>query len=221
MNRLTFVNKLSVFIFIVGKILSLTTFKLHRGFIYLKSYFVAGFYSSQFKFFGNNVRIKSMLNQAEGLSCISIGNDVVIGKQVRLTAWRSHLSITGKQVFNPEIILGNNCSIGDGGHITAINKIILNDNVRLGPHVLITDNSHGEFKENLLCVAPNKRPLCSKGPVIIGTNVWVGEKVSIMPGVTIGDGVIIAANSVVTKSIPSYSIVAGVPAKIIKNIKHI
>lgn len=75
------------------------------------------------------------------------------------------------------------------------------------------------LKKKLLGIAPNKRPLYCKGPVIIGNNVWIGEKASIMPGVTIGDGVIIAANSVVTKDIPSYSLAAGIPAKIIKSVK--
>lgn len=66
---------------------------------------------------------------------------------------------------------------------------------------------------------PLFRPLFSKGPVIIGKNVWIGDKATILPGVTIGDGSIIGANSVVTKDVPAYSVVAGNPAKIIKTIK--
>lgn len=213
------VNKVCIFSFYIGRYISCIVFKLYRIFVLLKSFFISGFYSLQFKSCGKNVRIKSLFNQAEGLSYISIGNNVIIGKQVRLTAWKTFSSISIKQCFSPVIILGNNCSIGDGGHITAICKIVLGDNVLLGPSVLITDNSHGEFKKELLDIAPNKRPLYSKGPVIIGNNVWIGEKVSIMPGVTIGDGVIVAANSVVTKDVPAYCLVAGIPAKIIKRLK--
>lgn len=150
MNRLIFIKKLSVFSFFIGKIFSFGLFKLYRGATFLKSFFISGFYSLQFRSFGRNIQIKSMFNQAEGLSYISIGNDVVIGKQVRLTAWSSFLSAIDKQIFTPEIILGDNCSIGDGGHITAICKIVLKNNVRLGPHVLITDNSHGEFKKKVI-----------------------------------------------------------------------
>ena len=68
-------------------------------------------------------------------------------------------------------------------------------------------------------MAPNSRPLYSKGPVIIDDNVWIGEGAMIMPGVHVGNGAIIAANSVVTKDIPAYSVAAGIPAKIIKTMK--
>ena len=86
----------------------------------------------------------------------------------------------------------------------------------LGKKILITDNAHGSSSAELLEIAPNYRPLCSKGPVVIDDNVWIGEKVSIMPDVHIGKGVIVAANSVVTKDVPPYSIVGGVPAKVVK-----
>jgi acetyltransferase-like isoleucine patch superfamily enzyme len=68
---------------------------------------------------------------------------------------------------------------------------------------------------------PMMRPLISKGKVIIGDNVWIGEGAMILPNVHIGEGAIIAANSVVTKDIPAYSIAVGIPAKIIKNIKQV
>lgn len=60
----------------------------------------------------------------------------------------------------------------------------------------------------------------SKGPVIIGQNVWVGDKATILPGVTIGDGAVIGANSVVTKDVPPYSIVGGNPAKVLKQLNR-
>ena len=84
---------------------------------------------------------------------------------------------------------------------------------------MITDNSHGRFCEQELNIPPNRRPIYSKGPVVIGNNVWLGEKSSIMPGVKIGNGVVVAANAVVTHDVPDNCIVAGVPAKIIKQIK--
>ncbi|MFI3296999.1 MAG: DapH/DapD/GlmU-related protein [bacterium] len=65
-------------------------------------------------------------------------------------------------------------------------------------------------------IPPLLRNLTTKGEVNIGDNVWVGEGVAIMPGVTIGEGAVIGANSVVTKNIPSYAVVAGIPARIIK-----
>ncbi len=68
-------------------------------------------------------------------------------------------------------------------------------------------------------VAPLVRPLYSKGPIIIEDDVWLGEKVSVMPGVHIGRGAIIGANSVVTKDIPAYAVAVGSPAKVIKMLR--
>jgi acetyltransferase-like isoleucine patch superfamily enzyme len=65
---------------------------------------------------------------------------------------------------------------------------------------------------------PTERKVISKGAVIIGENVWIGDKVTILPGVEIGNGVVIGANSVVTKDIPSYCVVGGNPAKVIKQL---
>lgn len=56
-----------------------------------------------------------------------------------------------------------------------------------------------------------------KKMVTIGNDVWIGQRVTIMPGVTIGDGCIIATNAVVTKDVPPYSVVGGVPAKVLKS----
>ena len=63
---------------------------------------------------------------------------------------------------------------------------------------------------------PRSRTIYSKGPVIIGENVWIGENVCILPGVTIGKGTVIGAGAVVTKDIPPFSVAGGNPARIIK-----
>ena len=67
-------------------------------------------------------------------------------------------------------------------------------------------------------IAPLKRQVVSKGPVIIGDNVWIGEKSTIVANVKVGQGSIVAANSVVTKDVPPYCVVAGCPAKIVKKL---
>lgn len=145
---------------------------------------------------------------------ISIGANGHIDKAVRLSAWDSY----DDYVFSPEITIGDNCRIGAFSHITAINKILIGKNVLTGKDILITDNSHGSTSREMLDISPNMRPLESKGPVIIEDNVWIGEKASIMPGVTVGRGAIIAANAVVTRDVPPYCVVGGNPARIIKQM---
>lgn len=202
----------------IGYVLSLTYIAHKIFYSNIYPYILAGFYGKQMNKAGKNLTIGSFFNLFRGGKHITIGDNVSIGRGVRLTAWSTYNSCEGLQKFTPKIIIGNNCSIGDSGHITAIDMIQFGNNVLLGPKVLITDNTHGVFNEKYIDVAPNRRPLNSKGPVIIEDNVWIGEKASIMPGVRIGYGSIVAANSVVTKDVPKRSIVAGIPAKVIRSI---
>ena len=191
------------------------TFKAYMIIQSVRHKLFVGWLSREFKYIGEKVNWYPPVRALKGAKYISIGNNVNIGKNVTLTAWDSY---EGKH-FNPQITIGNNSSIGDDSHITAVNKILIGNNVRSGKKILITDNSHGASDIKLLDIAPNKRPLYSKGPVVIEDNVWIGEKSSIMPGVHIGYGSIIAANSVVTKDVPPFCVVAGVPAKVVKNMK--
>lgn len=115
--------------------------------------------------------------------------------------------------------IGNNLRVNDYLHITATGGVTIGDNVLIASRVFITDVFHGSYScdenDDSPLIVPNDRKLCSK-PVVIGSNCWIGEGVCILPGVIIGEGCIIGANSVVTKSINSYSIAVGVPAKVIK-----
>ncbi|WP_332456900.1 acyltransferase [Petrimonas sp.] len=147
---------------------------------------------------------------------ISIGENTYIGKGSIISARDRYMN----QKFTPSIKIGNQCGFGESTHITAINKIVIGDGVLLGNFVIITDNSHGggeHFADQLL-LPPIYRPLSSKGPIIIEDNVWIGDKATILPGVKIGKGAIIGANSVVTKNVPARAVVGGSPAKIIKII---
>ncbi len=148
----------------------------------------------------------------KGLQYISVGDKTFIASGVQLTAWDNH----NNNKYSPSITIGNCCAIRENCHITAINSISIGDNLLTGTNVLITDNSHGQSTREHMSMPFTERPLYSKGPVTIGDNVWLGNNVCVMPGVNIGDGAIIGANSVVTHDIPAYSVAAGIPAKVIK-----
>lgn len=149
-----------------------------------------------------------------GGKCIIVGNKVSFGNHCVLTAWTSYAGIK----MAPSIKIGNDSHFGEYNHITSINSITIGNGVLTGRWVTITDNAHGKTDYDSLQIPPAKRIMYSKGKVVIGNNVWIGDKATILPGVTIGDGVIVGANSVVTKDIPDYCIVAGNPARVIKQI---
>lgn len=143
---------------------------------------------------------------------ISIGDMSVIGAHGTLTTWEHYRGET----FAPRIEIGEHCDFGEYIHITCVERISIGNGVLTGRWVTISDNDHGEVIREQLDTPPADRPLHVKGPVTIGSNVWIGDKATILSGVTIGDGAVIAANSVVTKDIPAYTVAAGNPAHVIK-----
>ena len=161
---------------------------------------------------GSHIGWKAM--KLSGLKYVSVGDGTYIASDVQLTAWDCH---NGNH-YTPSVVIGNNCAIRENAHITAINSITIGDNLLTGTNVLVTDNSHGQSTREHMSMPVTKRPLYTKGPVVIGNNVWLGNNVCVMSGVTIGDGAIIGANSVVTHDIPAYSVAAGIPARVIKQM---
>lgn len=152
------------------------------------------------------------LGKLIGSKYIKIGSCSDIQHGTTLTAWNINKV--------PVILIGNDCHIGAYNHITCINKIEIGDGFVSGKFVTITDNGHGDITSDMLRMSVSKRPIVSKGPVVIGRNVWVGDKCTILPGVTIGDGCVIAANAVVTKDVPAMCVVGGNPARIIKDLSN-
>lgn len=146
------------------------------------------------------------INKIVGAKYFDIGEGCYFGKQVVLTAWDTF----NDKHYQPCVKIGKNCSFGDYLHLTCIRAITIGDNVLTGRWVTISDNSHGNTDLESLKIAPQKRELISKGAVTIGDNVWIGDKATILSGVTIGKGAVIAANTVVTKDVPGYSLVTGI-----------
>jgi acetyltransferase-like isoleucine patch superfamily enzyme len=145
---------------------------------------------------------------------IELGNNFKAEKGLILEAFDRY----GEDGFSPKVIVGDNCSFGYHCHIGCINKIEIGNNLLAASNIFMSDHSHGENSLKEAFIAPIKRRLSSKGPIKIGNNVWIGECVMILSGVTIGDRCVIGANSVVTCDIPSNSIAAGNPAKVLREL---
>lgn len=186
---------------------------VHYFFYRAKIYYYTEKYKRCFKSFGrNSIMGKPALLQ--GTDAITIGDGCSIKEDVSIRCYNNLEK-------SSQIIIGNGVGISALVNITCANKIVIGDGVRIGRMVLITDNSHGNNDTvTELNIPVLERQVVSKGSVVIGKNVWIGERACILPNVTIGDGAIIAANAVVTKDVPPYSIVGGCPAKVLKIIEN-
>lgn len=149
-----------------------------------------------------------------GTEKIYIGDNFYAEENLRLQAWERY----GDQIFSPEIKIGKDVSMMENCQISCCNNIVISDGCLFGANVFVTDNFHGDNHLIQSSIIPIKRKLNVKGKVIIEENVWIGRNVCIMPGVRIGYGAVVGANSVVTHDIPPQSVAAGIPAKIIRSL---
>ena len=183
----------------------------------LKTYGLFGliqliYFKIRTKFVFSKARIIRFPFRVRGKQSIRIDEGFTTGFNCRLDAF----NINNKQ--EPLIIIGKNVQINDDVHIGATEKIEIHDNVLIASKVFITDHNHGKYSgvdADSPKTVPDDRPIYSN-PVIIEKNVWIGEFVSILPGVTIGEGSIVGTMSVVNKSVPPFCIVVGSPARVVK-----
>ena len=147
-----------------------------------------------------------------GKKHIDFGSKLTIGVGCRFEAYNNQKS-------KKSLIFGKNIQLNDYVHITAMNNVVIGDNVLMASKIYISDCSHGFYTGEEMDSSPEQHPIdriYNISEVIIEDNVWLGEFVSVLPGVTIGKGAIIGSNSVVTKDIPANTIAVGSPAKVIK-----
>lgn len=143
-------------------------------------------------------------------------SSIVIGDRtlIRADSYLSAIKEYAGNTYRPRIAIGDDVYIGRHCYFTAMQSIEVQDGCVLSEHVYITDLMHGFHPDRGLILY---QPLESKGPVVIGAHSFLGYRVSIMPGVTLGKHCVVGANSVVTRSFPDYSMVAGVPARLIRS----
>jgi len=164
------------------------------------------------KLFIPKARLVRLPIKVRNKKLIDFGRGLTTGVGCRLDAFSFDNEQTKKIKF------GSCVQINDYVHIAAVESVFIGDNVLIASKVFISDHNHGSYSGEMHSdpnQPPALRPIISK-PVMIDDNVWLGELVCIMPGVTVGKGSIVGAHSVVTHDIPSYSIAVGSPAKVIK-----
>ena len=119
-----------------------------------------------------------------------------------MTAGPFYIKCTDKA----EITIGDNCFFNHNCSLTAAENIVIGNQCMVANNFVVVDHDHDRKDGKIL------KELVS-APVKIGNNVWCGANVTVLKGVTIGDGAVIAAGSVVNRDVAAYSVVAGVPAR--------
>jgi acetyltransferase-like isoleucine patch superfamily enzyme len=109
--------------------------------------------------------------------------------------------------------VGHNTRI-NGAHISASTSISIGANVRIAPYAIIIDDDYHDVKDHFGTEG-------KKSPIVIEDNVWIAMDAKILKGVRVGKGSVVATSAVVTKDVPPYCVVAGVPAKVIKKLENI
>jgi acetyltransferase-like isoleucine patch superfamily enzyme len=162
-----------------------------------------------FREFGAGSVMAFPLGSVFGQEWITIGSDTLIAEQVTISAGLMPGHDLGP---DPVLRIGDRCVIGRGSHIVAHQDISIGDDVWTGPYVYVTDQNHGYADPDI----PIGKQFPVNRPVSIGAGSWLGAGVIVLPGTRIGRNVVVAAGSVVRGDIPDRCVVAGVPARVVR-----
>jgi acetyltransferase-like isoleucine patch superfamily enzyme len=159
--------------------------------------------------FGENSIICFPTNTLYNEHYIHVGSGTMIGPHCTLSAGMMPGQIC---ITDPVVSIGDRCLIGKGSAVVGHFSITIGNDVWTGHNVYITDQNHG-YEDVTRPIGTQSMP---EKPVTIGDGSWIGYGSVVLPGASIGDHVVIGANSVVTGEIPSYSVAVGSPAKVIR-----
>lgn len=144
-----------------------------------------------------------------GESNIWIGSGVMIGVGTTMSAGFGPGQNLGDKMI---VRIGDRALIGRGSHIVGHDSIEIGADVYTGPYVYITDQNHSYADPDL----PIGRQWPTNQPVRIGAGSWLGTGAVVLPGADIGENVVVAAGSIVRGKVPSHSVVAGMPARVVR-----
>jgi serine acetyltransferase len=164
----------------------------------------------RFASFGPGSLIAFPTGSIYGEQWITVGTGTMIGEQASICAGMAPGHDLGP---NPVLRIGDRCVIGRGSHIVAHHSIDIGDDVFTGPYVYVTDQNHSYADPEI----PIGRQWPVNAPVRIGAGTWLGTGVIVLPGSVIGRNVVVAAGSVVRGEIGDRCVVAGVPARVVKD----
>lgn len=139
---------------------------------------------------------------------MAIGAGTVIRENVWLNGGRA----SGDGVV---LTIGDGCYLGRFCHINAAHDVTIEDRVLIADRVYISDVDHEYRRPGVPVIAQG---ICSKGRVHLKTGCWIGAGAVILPGITVGRNAVVGANAVVTKDVPDFAVVGGIPAKLIKTV---
>lgn len=147
-----------------------------------------------------------------------LGYSWPISKKIKQVSGKLMFDKCGKNVdigrhisFSSKVSMGDNSSIGDNAYISG--TLTIGENVMIAANCAFIAYNHGSSRTDI----PMNQQGAIEKPIVIDDDVWIGYGVTILPGVHIGKGSIIAAGAVCTKDIPEYVVAGGIPAKVIKH----
>jgi acetyltransferase-like isoleucine patch superfamily enzyme len=183
---------------------------LPRGLVKLYSIWVSLTYPFASKGHGLSMHYTANLTRTAAHR-IKLGRSVIIGKD----AW-INIPTPPEETSEPVIVIDDNCRIGRWCQVSSKNCVHLEPDVILSPSVLVMDHSHA-YED--ITVPIREQGVTEGGTIRIGQGSWIGFGAAIICSkgeLTLGRNCIVGANSVVTRSFPPYSVVAGNPARILK-----
>ncbi|GHF21981.1 MULTISPECIES: acyltransferase [Streptomyces] len=185
---------------------------VHRGWRWLQQ---AGAVTAErpgpyrFRRIGTGTRLAFPLGTVFGEGWIELGDHCIVGEQVTLTAGM----VPGLDLGpDPVLRLGNGVVLGRGSHVIASQPVTFGNDVFCGPYVYVTSDNHSYEDPD----QPIGRQWPRSSPVSIGPGSWLGAGAVILPGARLGRNVVVAAGAVVRGEVPDHSVVAGVPAKVVR-----